>query len=140
MMTSGTTTSGNIQIPLSLLSHSQEEADTIMVLHAASVNKDTHLVVFSPDTVVLLLLVHHFPSLPDSTTLYTGKGRQRRFISVQDIYIKLGQKRSAAILGFHAFTGSDINGRFGGRTKDWCFKVVLSPNDAILGSLGNLRK
>ena len=140
MMTSGTTTSGNIQIPLSLLSHSQEEADTLIVLHAASVNKDTHLVVFSPDTVVLLLLVHHFPSLPDSTTFYTGKGRQRRFISVQDIYIKLGQKRSAAILGFHAFTGSDINGRFGGRTKDWCFKVFLSPDDDILDSLGNLGK
>ena len=123
MVTSGTKTEGNVQIPASLLSYIQEEADTIMILHAASVNKDSHLVVFSPDTDVLLLLVHFFPKLPESTTFLTGKGRLRRCISVHSIFSKLGQKRSAALLGLHAFTGCDITGRFGGRTKDFCFKT-----------------
>ena len=109
-----------------------------MVLHIASAHKYTHLVVYSPDTDVLLLLVHHFPVLPNFKTFYIGKGRQKRNIQLQDIYFKLGQKRSAAILGVHALTGCDVTGRFGGRTKDWCFKVFLACDDRILDALGHL--
>ena len=138
MVTSGTTTQGNIPIPTCLESHDQEEADTIMILHASTVHKDAQVVVFSPDTDVLLLLVSHFPDLPKSTSFFTGKGRQRRLISIEDIHLKLGPKRSAALLGLHAFTGCDVTGRFGGRTKDWCFKEFLSCDDGILDALGNL--
>ena len=59
-------------------------------------------------------------------------------ISIEDIHLKLGPKRSAALLGLHAFTGCDVTGRFGGRTKDWCFKEFLSCDDGILDALGNL--
>ena len=33
MVTSGTQTKGNVDIPDSLLTHSQEEADTLLILH-----------------------------------------------------------------------------------------------------------
>lgn len=50
MVTSGTQTNGNVVIPDSLLTHSQEEADTLLILHAVSVRNDAELVVSSPDT------------------------------------------------------------------------------------------
>jgi len=34
-VTSGTQTKGNVDIPDSLLTHSQEETDTLFILHAA---------------------------------------------------------------------------------------------------------
>jgi len=46
MATSGTQTKGNVDIPDSLLSHSQEEADTLVILHAVSVPHEAEIVVF----------------------------------------------------------------------------------------------
>ena len=138
MVTSGTQTKGNVDIPCSLLTHSQEEADTLLVLHALNVPNDAQLVVSSLDTDVLLLLVYMYPSLPISTTFLTGKGRLKRNIIVQSIYNNLGQKRASALLGFHALTGSDMSGKFAGRTKDSCFKAFMSCDDEILDALAML--
>lgn len=78
MVTSGTQTTGNVNIPDSLLTHSQEEADTLLILHAVSVPHEAEVVVSSPDTDVLLLLVHMYPHLPVSTVFLTGKGKLKR--------------------------------------------------------------
>ena len=116
-----------------------------MVLQAASVHKDTHLVVYSSDTDVLLFIVHHLPAVHTSTTFYTGKQRQNRYLYTyscpgHDTYLQLGQKRSAAFIGVHAFIGCDVTVRFGGITKDWCFKVFLTCDDRILDALGHFGK
>ena len=71
MVTSGTHTEGNVDIPDLLLTHSQEEADTLLILHAVSVSHEADLVVSSPDTGVLLLFVHMFLHLPLSTVFLT---------------------------------------------------------------------
>ena len=62
MVTSGTQTKGNIDIQDLLLTHSQEEADTLLLLHAITVPKEAELFVSSPDTDVLLLLVNMYPT------------------------------------------------------------------------------
>ena len=67
MVTSKTQTKGNVDIPDSLFTRSQEEADTLLILHAVNVPQEAELVVSSPDTDVLLLLVHMYPCL-----LYTS--------------------------------------------------------------------
>ena len=134
IVTYGTGSEGNIDVSASLLTHSQEEADTVMLLHAASCPNDVDLVVCSPDTDVLLLLVHMFPKLPDSTKFLTGKGRLKRFLSVRS----LGEQYASALLGLHAFTGFDMTGKFGGRTKDSCFKIFLSCDEKILSALADL--
>jgi hypothetical protein len=138
MVTSGTQTKGNVVIPDSLLTHSQEEADTLLLLHAITVPREAELVVSSPDTDVLLLLVSMYPHLPVSTVFITGKSKMRRCISIGKIYNSSGEKRASALLGFHAFTGSDVSGRFASRTKDWFFKAFMSCDDDILDALAYL--
>ncbi|KAK6182328.1 hypothetical protein SNE40_010039 [Patella caerulea] len=68
IVTSGTQNKGNVDIPDSLLSHSHEEAATLLILHAVNAPHDADLVVSSPDTDGLLLLVHTYQFL-QSTSL-----------------------------------------------------------------------
>jgi len=119
-VTSGTETKGNASIPDVLLTHSQEEADTLLILHAVTVDKDAELV-YSPDTDVLILLIEMYQRLPAATSFLTGRRNLRRNIAVQPISEKLGVKCTSVMIGFHAFTKSDMSGRFAGRSKDWCF-------------------
>ena len=96
-------------------------------------------VIDSPDTDVFLLIINMYTRLPMATSFLTGKGSQKKKIPIQPIYNKIGVKQASAILGFHAFTGSDTSRRFAGRSKEWCFKVFLqSCDDDILSALGSL--
>ena len=104
LVTSGTETKGNTSIPDVLLTHSQEEADTLLILHALTVDKDAELVVDSPDTDVLILLIEMCHRLPAATSFLTGRRNLRRNIAVQAIREKLGEKSTSAMIGFHAFT------------------------------------
>ena len=132
LVTSGTETNGNTSIPDVLLTHSQEEADNLLILHALMVDKDAELVIDSPDTDILILLIEMYQRLPAATSFLSGRRNLRRNIAVQPICEKL------AMIGFHAFTGSDMSGRFAGRSKDWCFKVFLKCASKILDALGAL--
>ena len=88
-----------------------------MLLHALSIDKHAEVVIASPDTDVFLMMIQMYPSLPCDISFLTGKGNWKRSIPVQPVYNKLGHKRASAILGVHALTGSDMSGRFGGRTQ-----------------------
>ena len=138
MVTSGTKTTGNTEVPESLRTHSHEEADTLLILHALTVDKDAEVTIDSPDTDIFLLLIHKCHELPPATRFITGKGKFRRSIAVKPVHDKLGEKCASAILGFHAFTGSDMSGRFAGRSKDWCFKVFLTCDSKIWEALESL--
>ena len=87
MVTSGTQTKGNVDIPDLLLTHNQEETDTLLLLHAITVPKEAELFVSSPDTDVLLLLVNMYPNLPKSTTFLTGKSCPKKKMSAEHIQL-----------------------------------------------------
>lgn len=71
-VTFGTDTFGNFEFDERLRSHSQEEADTLLILHASTLHNECNVVVDSPDTDVLLLLIHYMPYLPRYTVFRTG--------------------------------------------------------------------
>ena len=56
---------------------------------------------------------------------------------MQSIYNNLGPKSASALLGFHALTGSNMSGKYTGRTKGSCFKAFMSC-DEILDALAML--
>jgi hypothetical protein len=77
MVTSGTQTKGNTCVPTALITHNQEEADTLLLLHAHSIDKNAEVVIASPDTDVFLLMVQMYSSLPSDLSFLTGKGNMK---------------------------------------------------------------
>lgn len=77
------------------LKSSQEEADTKMILHAVHIrNQNIDSVhICSPDTDVLVLAIRRCPLLP-KTTFFLKIGQKKRFINVNEIFNKLGEKKS----------------------------------------------
>lgn len=118
-------TLGNVFVPLTLQSHNHEVADTLMILHALTIPKDARLDVKSPDTDVFFLLVHIYSKLPAKTSFVVGDGSLQKKRSFGEFYSVLGENYARTLLGFHAFTGSDMTGKFAGRSKKACLKVFL---------------
>ena len=54
------------------------------------------------------------------------------------MYNKLGPKKPAVLLGFHAITVADTCGKFATTTKERCFKLFMSFDDIILDALPTL--
>ena len=76
----------NHNISNSLLTHIQEEVNILLILHAVTVPHETNLVVSSPNTDALLLLVQMYPHLPVSAVFLGGEGRLKRNIGVGYIH------------------------------------------------------
>jgi hypothetical protein len=89
--------------------NTHEEADTMVIMHAATLlSKDCQLVVCSPDTDILLLLLHFNSIIPKKTYFFTGtiQHNNKRYISIENLSRQLGSVMSDALPGFHAFTGN----------------------------------
>jgi hypothetical protein len=95
---------------------SQEEADTRIMLHlkhAAEEYSNKTIIVRSPDTDVLVLLLTYVQQLDAIQVMFdTGVGNKRRLIRVNDIIQNCGAEQSKALLGLHAFTGCDTTSAF----------------------------
>ena len=100
MVTAGTKTKGNTDVPDNLASHSQEEADTLLLLHATTISDDAELTISSPDTDVFLQIIRMYPKLPKKVFFLTGKSKQRRKIPIRPIYEKIGPKASCSPFRF----------------------------------------
>ena len=59
--------------PRTLIAHTCEATDTLIIIHARHSNGDSKLLVFSPDTIPFLKLVLIYPSVPESTGFITQK-------------------------------------------------------------------
>ena len=58
MVTYDTLTRGNTDVPESLIHHDHEEADTLILLHAASLHPSSRVDIYASDTDILLQLVN----------------------------------------------------------------------------------
>ena len=122
MVTYHTHTIGNIIIPECLQSHDHEEADTLLLLHLFTIKKDSHVYVFASDTDILLQLINCYECLPPESFFINKTST----IAVKEAHACFGKERSGAIVGFHAFTGTDMTGKFAGRTKETCYKRFVT--------------
>ena len=131
----------NVAVDPWLKSHDHEEADTLIVLYGVDVAKKNpfqDLVVVSPDTDVLLLLIAFYKSLCANTVFKTGKGNSIRYLDVGTMYEALGEERASALLGFHAFTGCDVTCKFYGKSKLTCWKVFMKSSSDVLEAFKEL--
>jgi len=90
---------------------SHEETDTRLLLHVADIVKNgmERVIIRTVDSDVLVLCVPYYFLIHDIGELWIafGTGKNYRLISANLIAKKLGCIKSAALNGFHAFTGCD---------------------------------
>lgn len=94
--------------------------------------------IYSPDTDVMVLALYYLPSLGHDVTMTTGTGDTRRTIPLLPIHLALGEHHSEAILGFHALSGCDTNGRLFGKSKMTWWAVFMQCDESIIVAVSQL--
>jgi len=70
---------------------------------------------------VFVLALRRYPELCADTSFVTGRGQRHRTIQLCPIVRALGAARTAALPGFHAWSGADVTGNFAfkGKLESW---------------------
>ena len=126
----------NGMLDCSCLASTQEEADTRIILHALYSDKlyqeksvQGCIVVKSPDTEVLVLYVHYFPKMKNTsellfqTGLITSTKDCRRYIPVHELCKSVSSVVCEILPDVHALTGCDTTSSFFGIGKSLCSKL-----------------
>ena len=112
---------------------SQEEADTVILLHAAELGaagKTVHIM--TQDTDELVLALRRLSFIGPKVSLIMGTGEYRRLMLLKSIYDQLGASKAVALAGFHCLTGCDTCGHIRGKSKTSAFSVfITSPHEVI---------
>ena len=128
--------------PAQALGCNHEEADTRILLHANHICQSTeNVVIYTPDTDVLLIAIAASGQIPGSLFIRTGTKYKACIISIykvkqslilrddlQNIDIQLFLK---SLISFHALTGCDTTSSFSGKGKKMSFKVMLNNQSYI---------
>ena len=115
------------------LTSTQEEADTIMILHALDASRSGYTVhILSPDTDLFVLGLSNLLQLGKDTCILVGQGDKQRLVPLKPIHDVLGNEKAKALLGFHAFTGCDTTGRFAGKGKRTCWKAFNKSSQQVI--------
>ena len=122
------------------LSSNQEEADTRIILHAISASKNgaQTLVIQSPDTDVLVLLLHHRAAI-SAKNIYFATGHEgkhaslKRYIPVHTLYQLLKPSQHAIMLSVYCLTGCDSTSAFYGHGKASAFRIMMQYSEDYIG-------
>jgi len=114
------------------LQSNHEEADTRIILHASYAQKTGSdcIVISSPDTDVLLLLLHHHKAI-GANEVYMSTGRSgihtdsKRLIPIHSLYNTLSQEQHNVMLTLYCLTGCDTTSSFYGKGKRKAFKLLM---------------
>ena len=92
--------------------NNHEESDTLLIHQAVMAPQrnppDAELVIFSPDTDDLVLVIANYDLLLRKTPMLMASG----VIQVQPVWTDLGPERAKALPVFRAFLGAGYTGRF----------------------------
>ena len=118
---------------------SQEEADTLMILHATESAKDGSVVhIYSQDIHVLILAPRPVPLLGRSPAVVMGASDRQWIIPHLPIYDALGEAKAKALRKWHAVTGCDTTGRITGKSKKACIDAFLKAGSSTVASISAL--
>ena len=108
-------------MPQTDLFSAQEEVDTrkILHLHYASndIKEDVSLIIRSPYTDVLIILIHFVDAVQQPVLFDTGTGNKRRLINVKALLNEHGPELCQVLLSFHAFSSCDTTSAFAKQGK-----------------------
>ncbi|MES9950704.1 MAG: hypothetical protein ABW118_17235 [Candidatus Thiodiazotropha sp.] len=132
-----TSTDGNaVEVrSVDALATSQEEADTRIILHCMHICETapttTHIIIRSPDTDVLVLLLKYAQQLGPVVLFDTGTSDKRRLINVKQIIEVKGSDLCSILPALHCFTGCDTVSSFVRRGKITPLKALQKYPDFI---------
>ena len=117
------------------LATSQEEADTRIILHCMHICETapsaTHIIVRSPDTDVLVLLLKYAKNFDPVVLFDTGTGNKRRLLNIKQIIEVKGSDLCSVLPALHCFTGCDTVSSFVRRGKITPLKALQKYSDFI---------
>ena len=88
------------------------------------------------------MLIYYYPQLCLKTVFKGRKRKDLRKIVIGQAYQAITPRYASALLGFHAFTGCNITGKFNGISKQHCWKQFLNCSQhefEAFSSLGNCK-
>ena len=98
-----------------------EEADSRMIYHLISVPTPNNVVIRTADTDVLIIAIGCLASIDPNINIWLEVGlftkNTLRYISVNQLYSKLGARLSKSLPSYHAFTGCDYTAAFSRKGK-----------------------
>ena len=118
--------------------NNNEEADTLMIHHAVLSSRrnpaNARIVIFSPDTDVLVLAVanHHLLLRNTSVSMVSG------VIDLEPIARALGRQMANALPVLHAFSRADAVGKFNQLGKATWMNIFMTSGSDTIGALEQL--
>ena len=108
------------------LESSHEEADSRIVFHAAEAVKAGYskIIVDTPDTDVLILLVHFAKAIGGE--IYVRLHKNQKIFPAHLIAESMGQLLCQIVLPFHALTGCDTTSAFANKGKKMPWELIKS--------------
>ena len=119
-----------------------EEADSCMCVHCEYIanqssdmnNSSKRIIVFSPDTDVVVSCWYHFSQMSiQELWFHTGTGRNRRFIPVHEAVEKVGPDVCNLLPAMHALRGCDSTSNLNGIGKKGGFTTLKKHKDVLVG-------
>ena len=125
--------------------HDHDEADTLIICVSKEIERlstaenQLSIRILSPDTDVLMLLIHYAAHSVDSNvTFELLSGKTRRELDIRAIVNKLGEDKAKGLLGAYVVTGCDQIGKFNSITKARAFTVFMDSSTLITNGLSQL--
>ena len=87
---------------------------------------------------MFVLALRRYPELCADTSFVTKRGQRLRNIQLSPIVHALGAARTAALPGFHAWSGADVTGNFAFKGKLECWKTFLEADEECITALSDL--
>ena len=112
------------------------EADTKVCLHAIHADQRLaepgDIIIRASDTDIMVILLHHQPKIRSLLWMDVGlsSSNTRRYISITKIHEEIGDKISAALPAFHAYSGSDFTSCFFMKAKVRPFEKLMDDPQA----------